>query len=279
VEKPKEPKLKCPFCGQERNFLIEDMIGTEYVSICKDCIEKKMKEAEQILKKRDGRKLRERAGRKVQLGTLTYSSVEKQPPFYLWDLLGEAADSYVEGCFRSCIFICAEIVEQMIKHELIKNSKDPEERQWQLEIKRVMFGKLIEEAKKLRELKEHIDDVQWLKDARNTIAVHPLYVGVYEKGDDLQTKIWKNRTMIRNVRKTIEFLDERDRETVLKSELRPESREEFIKLRDMLKDPTSDHVFVMWDLLSKDMLEKLALEAYTRMKKIIEGVYPAGKAA
>jgi len=197
----------------------------------------------------------------------------------LWDLLQEAAEDYQEGCFRSCIFVCAEIVEQVIKHELIRNSEDPEEKQWQLEIEGMTFGKLIEEAKKLEELKGHIADAQWLNDARNTIAVHPLYVGVYEKDDDLQTRLWKNRTMIRNIRKTLKFLNERDREIVLESELRPESGEKFIKLRDMLEDPTSDRIFVMWDLLSKDMLERLALEAYSRMKKVVVGVYPADKVA
>ncbi len=275
MDNSKEPKLKCPFCGHEKDALIGCVIDTKDVSICNDCLERKIEEAEQIVKERDERKLRDRAGRKVQLGILTYSSEGKGPPFYLWDLTLEAFGNYQEECFRSCIFCCAEIVEQVIKHELIRNSEDPEEKQWQLEIKRATFGDLIKEAKKLGELKKYIADAQWLNDARNTIAAHPLYVGVYEKGDDLQTKIWKNRTMIRNIRKTLEFLDKRDRETILKSELSYESGGEFIKLGDMLKDPTLDHVFVMWSLLSKDILEKLALKAYTRMKKIVEGVYPA----
>jgi len=187
--------LKCPFCGQETDTLIEAVIGTEDMYICNDCLDKRIKDAEQIEKERDKRKFEKRVDRRVHIGTITYSSVEKQPPFYLWDLLEEAAESYLEGCFRSCIFCCAEIAEQMIKHELIRNSRDPEERTWQFEIKRVTLGKLIEEAKKVKELKERIDDAEWLNDARNTIAVHPLYVGVYESNDDLQTKIWKNRTI------------------------------------------------------------------------------------
>lgn len=275
MENSKEPKVKCPFCGKEKDSLINDVIGTKNVSICKDCLEGMITVAEKNLKKRDEEKLRDRACRKVQLGTLTYSSQEKGPPFYLWDFANEAFDTYQEGCFRSCIFCCAEIVEQVIKHELIRNSEDSEEKQWRLEIKRATFGELIKEAKKLGELKEHIADVNWLNDARNTIAVHPLYVGVYEEDDDLQAKIWKNRTMIRNVSKTLEFLDKKDREVELESELRLESGEKFIKLRDMLKDPTSDHLFVLWGLLGKELLERLALKAYTTMKKIVEGVYPA----
>ena len=84
--------------------------------------------------------------------------------------------------------------------------------------------------------------------------------------------------MIRNIHKTLEFLDKRDKEIVLKNMLVSESGERF-ELKDMLKDPTSDHIFVMWNSLSKDILEKLALEAYMRMKKIIEGVYLPDKVA
>ncbi|MEM3452670.1 MAG: hypothetical protein QW835_03475 [Candidatus Hadarchaeum sp.] len=272
--KTKELKIKCPCCGQERDLLAKTLVGTREVSICEECFNEKVEKAKEKLKEWDARRLEDKAIRQVQLGTLIYSSMGKQPPYYLGDLLAEVAESYVEGCFRSCIFLCAEIAEQTIKHELIRNSEDPEETQWRLEIEKATFGKLIEEARKLRELKKYADEVQWLNDVRNSIVVHPLYVGVYEPKDNLQTKIWKNRTMIRNIHKTLKFLKKQDKEIILNTEIRCEGKNKFIKLKDLLNEPTSDHVFVVWSLLDKEVLEILALEAYRRMKKIIEGIYP-----
>lgn len=235
---------------------------------------KTRQEAEEIIRKSDSRKFDSRVKRLINLGVIEFSSVDKQPPHYLWGHLKETADSYEEGCFRGCIFYCASIVEQIIKHEIIRNSGDPEEKQWEIEIRGRSFGHLIKDAEKLPLLKPFLNDAGWLRGARNLIAAHPLYVGVYEKDDTPDIKIWKNKTMIRNIRKTLDLFNNRDRESILDFKITYEDKSE-VKLRDALKDPTFDHASVIWGGFSEDaVLEFLALEAFKRMKKITEGVYP-----
>jgi hypothetical protein len=237
--------------------------------------------AEKIIRDNDSRKFEGRVKRWIEiieLGAIEFASFRKSPPHYLWNLLKEAADDFQEGCFRSCIFICASVAEQILKHELIQSSTDPEEKQWEIEIRRKSYSDLINESEKLPSLKSYVGDARWLRDARNLIAAHPLYVGVYEKDDTQDRIIWKNKTMIRNIRKTLELFDNKDRESILDFKITYEDKSE-VKLRDALKDPTFDHASVIWSGFSEDaVLEFLALGAYQRMKKIVEGVYPVDPA-
>ncbi len=234
-------------------------------------------QAEKVIKDDDSRRFESRVKRYkeiIKLGGIKFASFRSPPPHYLWNLLKEAGDDFQEGCFRSCIFICASVAEQILKHELIRSSKDPEEKQWEIEIKRKSFGQLIDESKGLPLLRIFADEASWLRDTRNVIAAHPLYIGVYEKDDTKDMIIWKNKTTIRNIRKTLERLNKDDRELILDFKVTYQDKKE-VKLRDALKDPTFDYASDIWWGFSEDaVLEFLALDAYRRMKKIVEGVYP-----
>lgn len=233
--------------------------------------------AEKIVRKSDSREFEghvKRVMERLKLGTIEFDAAHRSPPRYLWNLTKEAARTFDEGCVRSCIFLCSSMAEQILKHELIRSSEDPEEKQWEIEIRRRSYADLIKEAGNLPLLRNFINDARWLKDARNLIAAHPLYVGVYERDDSRDKIIWKNKTMIRNIRKTLKLLNDKDRELILDFRVTYEDKSE-VKLRDALKDPTFDHASVIWEGFSEDaVLESLALEAYQRMKKVIEGVYP-----
>jgi len=157
-------RSKCPLCGRKVDALIGAVIDTERQFICKNCFNGKMKQAVQILKDYDKKIFYDRVTRQVELGTVIYSATGKQPPYYLLSYLHEAAEAYRNGCYKSCIFCCAEVVEQIIKHELIQNSKDPEEKQWKFEIKKSTFGDLISEAKGIARLRKYLNDTQWLNE-------------------------------------------------------------------------------------------------------------------
>lgn len=264
---------KCDICGKEAEILIGVKTSDKRRTICKACGNAEVDKAREIIEERDEIKKEKRTTRQFTLGSIVYSVMGKQPPHYLESYMDEARESYLEGAFRSCIFCCADAAEQIIKHELIRESEAPEEKLEWFEKERRGLGKLIGDAEEAEFLRKHIEDFEWLNGVRITIAVHPLYIGVHEGSDDPQTRIWKNRTMIRSVRKTLEFLDGETREAVLESQLSVPAEGKTIKLGDMLTDPSSDHTFFWWRLLEEDVLEELALEAYGRMKKIVEGVY------
>jgi len=195
----------------------------------------------------------------------------------------EAEINYVQGCFRSCIFSCAIVIEFLFKHVLIYDSEDPEEAQWRIIIEKWTFGKIIEESKKHPKLKVFVDDAQWLNDLRNKVAAHPLYIGTslkkYFYGENTYKLILFNKNMTREINELLTLLDKDSRDHWMNSEITSEisdksGKKEIIKEKLMnllLGDPLNIHYrrVLYWAVIGDYILQDLAYEAYKRMAKML----------
>ena len=223
-----------------------------------------MKEMKDLLRDRDAKTLDSRAQRLKELRELegiTYSVVNRTVAERMDDFIAEAMENYMDGCFRSCIFCCASAVEQAFRHEMIYSSDRPKKVQEVLE--RKTFGQIvniIEAAKDYERLWPFIRDARQLNKLRNKVAVHPLYVaktyGPFYKM--LERADWVKETIVGDLH-------------VLKEFLCPEQQKE---LEETLKALATFEDIVEWQVYSpRNPLQKIALEACKRMKKIIEGLY------
>ncbi len=129
-------------------------------------------DARRITRDLDERTLDERASRLMELGVTQYSSIERRVSQRMSDYSVEATKSFVEGCFRSCIFCCATAVDQTFRYEVIRESDTPTKERKKL--KRKPFGTTLKHAKNTERLQPFLEDACWLNRLRNTVAVHPL---------------------------------------------------------------------------------------------------------
>jgi len=112
--------------------------------------ERTFEDALRTIRKLDERTENERASRLQEQGVMFWNAVERPTSQRMSDYSIEAAMSYVHGCFRSCIFCCSAAVDQIFRHEIILESKNPEEMMDKLRGK--PFGKIFPFAKNVERL-------------------------------------------------------------------------------------------------------------------------------
>jgi len=234
---------------------------------------------ENLLKAMDSNTLSQRALRKKRLQPLIIPEVAT---FRVRDYFSEAQDSYINGCYRSCIICSSSAVEQSLIHMLIFNSEDWERKYWELEIKKLTFGDILNEIKKtkIKTLTRFIKDADWLRKVRNIIVAHPTYIADYTelKGND--QIIWANKMMLKDLRKILQFFDAKKRKELEQLPLILKTRDgktvkESETLGQFLKQPVKIEVanYFDWWGFQKGLLVHLAFEAYKRMSKVINGLH------
>ena len=133
--------------------------------------------------------LRNRANRLAELGTYTISLVNRPVANLMGQYQEEASFSYVNGNFRSCIFSCSAVIDQIFRHEIIRESSDYEGTLDQ--IKNLTFGPIIGMARneKIESLKPILGEANWINEARKKIAVHPICITAEKRDDKLSNKL------------------------------------------------------------------------------------------
>jgi hypothetical protein len=226
-------------------------------------VERSLEEAKETLGNLDNRTLDERAKNLVELGITTLSAIDRELSERMHDFVREAATTYINECYRSCIFCCAAAVEQAFKHEMIL-AKNPKERGHVQEIlDKKTFGRIISEAEDVNSLAPFIEDARWLKNRRNKIAIHPVYFtrGSLVHGKEVpEINEWRKETIKRDINAFLQFLE----------------KEEGESLREALSNPITLKDILEWGFSPPlvDPLHALALRAHKKMKVILEGLYP-----
>ena len=130
--------------------------------------ERTFENAIRTIRKLDERTENERASRLQELGVMFWSSVEQPTSQRISDYSTEATMSYVNGCYRSCIFSCSAAVDQIFRHEIIHESKNPEETM--KKIRRKPFGKIMPFAENVERMRRFLVGAEQLKNLRNKIS-------------------------------------------------------------------------------------------------------------
>ena len=222
------------------------------------------------LKKNDNRTLEDRAKRLAELGTYTISLVNRPVANLMNEYLEEASSSYVYGNFRSCIFSCSAVIDQIFRHEIIQNSNDYKGKR--KEIDKLGFGQVIGKARKekIQSLDAILCDAGWVNDARNRVAVHPICVTAETLDDELA-----NELKVEYINNILEIADEQTKEKILSISVKP-PHEKRITLQEVLENPYSERAseLLMWDP-HNEIIEPIALEAYKRTVRILLHLFPA----
>jgi hypothetical protein len=231
--------------------------------------ERTFEEARHIIKNLDEKTLDERSLRLKELGVIQYSSFERSTSSRMSDYSVESGKSYVEGCFRSCIFCCAAAIDQAFRHEIIRESNTPKKERKNL---KGTFGPIIKQAKDTERLQPFLEDATWLNGLRNTVAVHPLCFWPFPGEEIMEIKI-----IIEDLKKIITVAGAEYSEQIKQLFIIREDGSKVV-LADVLCDPTKPEAsdLLMWRL-DNDILKPLALKAYQRMAGIIEGLYPSAQ--
>lgn len=207
---------------------------------------KSFQEVKELLEDLDSRTLNERAERLTELEPIVINMIERTSSERMDDFIDEASKGYTDGCFRSCIFCCAGAVEHALRHEIIRLSDNPKEIRKNIERKR--FEEIIKMAESYELLRPFAEDARYLRRLRNKIAAHPLYIEI------------EKETTTEDIRTLKSFFD-----------LGEEEREE---LEKFLKTPEALDEAIEWRIYSERPLLRLVLKAWTKMRKILEGIYP-----
>ena len=245
-----------------------------------------MKEKENVLdffenqlKRKDLDTLSQRV---IRLKELQPLFIPKVATLRVMDYSSEAKDSYINGCYRSCIICSSNAVEQSLIHMLIFNSEDWERKYWEIEIKKLTFGDILNEIKKnkIKTLTGFMKDADWLRRVRNIIVAHPTYIADYTelKGND--QIIWANKIMLKDLRKILQFFDSKKRKELEQIPLTAKSKDgktvySSETLKQFLRQPVKIEVantFDWWGF-QKGLLAHLAFEAYKRMSRVINGLH------
>ena len=163
-------------------------------------------DALQTIKKLDDRTLNERASRLQEQGVMFWDAVERPTSQRMSDYSIEAAMSYVHGCFRSCIFCCSAAVDQIFRHEIIHESKNPKEEMDKLRDK--PFGTIIHCAKDVERLQRFLGDARHLNKLRNKVAVHPICFWPFQTG--LKDEEMTNKVIVQDLKNIIAAADAED---------------------------------------------------------------------
>ena len=229
------------------------------------------------------------ASRKQQLSTSKISNLV--PNIRVLDYCVEAESNFVYGCFRSCIICSAIAVELSLKHALIFSSEDWEETYWEIEVKRLRFSEILNRlGKGTSRLADVLGDANWLREVRNEIVAHPLYIGSFfdmkEPGvlewKSLERLIWASRTMLKDIKKLLRFVGPDKRKAIEEKPFRKTDAEgkildefsvgDFLNLRRRVSYEESD--FMYWKVIQNELVEEIALLAYRKMVRIINTLFP-----
>jgi hypothetical protein len=185
------------------------------------------------------------------------------------EYLKEASYSYINGNFRSCIFSCSAAIDQIFRHEIIRESKDYEGTLNQ--ISNLTLGPIIGMARneKIENLKPIRGEADWINRARKKIAVHPICITAEELDDKLSNKLKVD--FINNV---LELADEETKEKILSISVKYPN-EKRITLLEVLKNPYSTRAsdLLMWDHHNM-IIEHIALDVYKRTVRILLHLFP-----
>jgi len=248
-----------------------------------DMKEERKKELEKFarqLKEKDLDTLFSRASRLEKLQPVSFPSV---PHGRAFDCAYEAKQSYINDCHRGSIICSSIAAEQSFMHMLIATSEDWEETYWQIVIRKTTFGSILKELKgrKYEPLRKFIEDANWLRELRNRVAAHPTYVSTqaYHKRSTRDQIIWENKVMFRDIRKLLNFLSPQKRKEIMETwKLTGYNSEgkvvEERYFKDVFSDPTKidPRTYLDWQGFQSSILRELALEAYKRMAKIVNGL-------
>lgn len=224
--------------------------------------------------------------KEVRIKRIASFSLKEFSTIRVLDYYEESKSNYINGCFRSCIISSAIAIDQILKYLLISTSEDWEETFWEIEMKKLNFCKLIERIQKTKMVsKEILDDAHWLRQARNEIAAHPMYIGhAFELKEPCyviplkpDVGFWSNKVMLRDIRKLLCFIEPEQRKKFEEEKIssRNSSGELIteISLNDFfLRQEFGFSNFIMWGTIQETILEELAFEAYIKAVKIINAV-------
>ena len=160
------------------------------------------------LKKLDEGKFEDRANRLKDLreNTLTiFGDFPNNASSYL----DEASNCYINGYFRSCIFACSVSADQILRHELIKLSKNKFKTLNNLKGKTLgkcikYFFDTIKKDSFNCQLNYTIKKFQIINEIRNILSVHPAYIDF--NGEDLENTELKDRLISEDVYRVYELL-------------------------------------------------------------------------
>jgi len=197
----------------------------------------------------------------------------------------------MNGCFRSCILCSAIAVELALKHSLIFQSEEWEETYWEIEVKKLQFSKVIKRLRENTELGDLLRKADWLREARNEIAAHPLYIGNqfemrkpgYLEPKEVEQQIWACNTMLRDIKKLLRFVEpDKKREIEEKKFTKKDSRngrtleefsvKDFLRLQKPIRYEMHD--FLLWRVIQNELIEEIAFLAYRKMVETINALFP-----
>jgi len=172
-------------------------------------MKKSLVEAEKLIRGLDEKTIDNRAKRLAELEPITLSAIEFELPIRMHNYIDESIKTYIEKCYRSCIFCCSNAVEQAFKKELIFSENNINQRKSvQEEIEKMPFGKIIDEGKKIDILSDFINDAEWLKNLRNKVAVHPIYISHGNNGTETpEIAEWRKQSIKKDIKTLLPFLD------------------------------------------------------------------------
>ena len=231
-----------------------------------------LEECKKILEKNDRDTLERRVARcqeltPIQIGGRLFS------PQREWDYSGEASASYISGNYRSAIFCCACVVDQIFRYEYMKIAESNYE-----EIKGLTFGGVIREcrSKNIESLLPFMKQAFLLNDIRNSVATHPLFVDIPIESDP--ERLLRNRLLIEDMTKLLELVERIDpdlRHKIESTELISEAEGRTYVFGEVINQQ-SDMPFNMngfWGLIEDKILRFLANQCWYIMKAILEGLY------
>lgn len=251
------------------------------------------KKAEKVIRRLDEQRRKHRVKRLMEFGkvagtieigkvsTVTITPPEGTPIQFLWGYIEEAQRSYLESNFRSCVFCCATAVEQILKYEIALSSDNFKSEIEKFEKELFTLGKLIGQLRKcnsknerISKLKKFIKSLGWLNEARNAIATHPEYVSLEATEDNEEVKKWKVKKIVSSIKRILSLLPEDEQKEVSNSKIEV-SPERFITFKEFLdKSPQTIYQIGHKFIGRSELQLYLALEAFRKMKEIVEGVYP-----
>ena len=221
-------------------------------------MKKSLLEAEKLIRDLDEKTIDNRAKRLAELEPITLSAIEFELPIRMHNYIDESIKTYIEKCYRSCIFCCSNAVEQAFKKELIFSENNINQRKnVQEEIEKMPFGKIIDKGKKIDILSDFINDAEWLKNLRNKVAVHPIYISHGNIGTETpEIAEWRKQSIKKDIETLLPFLDKENQK----------------QMYDVLENQKAIEDIFEWGL-SEDIIQILALKAWKKMKKVLEGIY------
>lgn len=234
-----------------------------------------LEECKRILEKLDADTLERRAERlqelsKIETDARLFSSQRE------WDYAGEASDSYISGNYRSAIFCCACAVDQIFRYEYMKGPGHRHK-----DIESGPFGQTILKCKEqnITSLSPFIEQAELLRDVRNEVAAHPLFIDLPAESDP--ERQLTNELLLRGIANLLNLVGKLDpnlRHEIESTKLISEVEGKTYIFGEVIAGQ-SEMPFNLdgfWGLIERDILRFLAKKAWIITKTISEGLYGIG---